>query len=122
MKVRFHVTDTDGNALETTDWAEENSRDVPVSMVTDLRTTYGPEARIVIERNAIILNPKPKTFRFDIKVRSGTVTVVDDDGTNPRDVSGLTLHSRPFQRFEQEKVLAELREKFPNATIIERES
>ena len=121
MKVRFHVTDAEGKALETTDWAEELSRDVPVNMVADLRTTYGPEARIIIERNALILNPKPKTFRFDIAVKSGTAMIVDDDGLNPRDVSGLTLHSRPFQEVEREKILAELREKFPKATITERQ-
>lgn len=121
MKVRFHVTDAEGKKLETTDWAEELTRDVPVSMVTDLRKTYGPEAQIMIERDTVVLNPKPKTFRFDIAVKSGTVMVVDEDGLNPRDVSGLTLHSRPFQEVEREKILAELREKFPKATITERE-
>lgn len=121
MRIRFHVKDAEGNALETTDWAEEHSRDVAVSMVTDLRKAHGPEAHITVERDQVILNPKPKTYRFDIAVKSGTVMVVDGDGLNPRDVSGLTLHSRPFQKFERDKILAELKEKFPKAVIIERE-
>lgn len=121
MKVRFHVTDAAGDLLETTDWAEEHSRDVAMNMVNDLRNAHGPEARIKVERNQAVLNPKPKTFRFDITVKSGTVMVVDEDGQHARDVSGLTLHSRPFQEFEREKVLAEVQEKFPKAIVIARE-
>lgn len=119
MKVRFHIH-KDG-LLETTEWAEEHTRDVAVSMVNDLRRLYGPEARISVERDRIISNPKPKMFRFDITVKSGTVMIVDGDGQSPRDVSGMTLHSRPFQEFEREKVLAEVKEKFPKAVIMERE-
>lgn len=121
MRVRFRVTGSDGILLELTDWAEEHTRDVPVNMVRDLRNLYGPEAAIEVERDRVILNPKPKMFRFDITVKSGTVMVVDEEGQSPRDVSGLTLHSRPFQGFEREKVLAEVQEKFPKAIVTERE-
>lgn len=121
MKVRFHVLNAASNVIETTEWAEEHTREIAVSMVKDLRNAHGSEARIMVERDQAVVNPKPKTFRFDITVKSGTVMVVDEEGQHPADVSGLTLHSRPFQEFEREKVLAEVKEKFPKAIIIERQ-
>lgn len=121
MKLRFHVHDANGNLITTTEWAEELTRDVAVSMVNDLRKLWGPEAVISIERDRVIVNPKPKMFRFEIKVRSGMVEVVDGEGVHVRDVSGMTLQSRPFQAGEREKVLAEMEEKFPKAVIIEHE-
>lgn len=121
MKVRFHVHDSNGQLIETTEWAEEHTRDVAVSMVSDLRKAHGPEVLISPERDRIILNPKPKMFRFDITVKSGTLMVVDGGGQHARDVSGLTLQSRAFQEVEREKVLAEVRRQFPKAIIIERE-
>lgn len=120
MKVRFHVH-KDGQLVETTDWAEEHTRDVAVSMVKDLRAAHGPEAAISVERDQAVVNPKPKTYRFEVKARTGSMLVVDEEGKHARSIGGLTLQSRPLQAGEKEQVLAELKEKFPEAVIVEHE-
>ena len=119
MMVRFAVTNAQGQQLELTDWLDEISPAVATSAVMSLRRHHGNDARIAVERQGIPEFGTPPTFRYDIFVKEGKMPVIDEDGTAIRTVLNTTLQSRPFQAAEREKVLAAIREQFPDAVLTE---
>ncbi len=118
MKFRFRLTE-DGNDFFTT-WRDEVDRLTAPAAMGSLRAEY-PNAAISIERSHVPPTPKPRLYRYDIAVRQGVITVVDDDGEQQRNVSGMTLQSGLFQIAEHERVLVELQAAFPDAQLTMRE-
>jgi hypothetical protein len=124
LKLRFKIEDA--GATQFSDWIEESVRHrqagIPTatSEMERLRTQY-PHAAISIERDYIIVPPKPKTFRYEVFVPEGRVTVADENGQYGVPLINATLQSRPFQEAEQAAVLAEVMNAFPNAQLTMRE-
>ncbi len=123
-QIRFHITQGDGD-ITTTDWEEELIRvgidQTAVMLVSRLRTQY-PEAAIAIERRGDVRIPRQeKMFRYKIFVKKG-VAQVTPNPENPMGIIELkntTLQSRSFQESEREKVLADIKERFPKAVLTE---
>jgi hypothetical protein len=119
--IRFHIAGME----QPTEWAEEVIRHgvgelTAVKIMSQLRADH-PNAAIRIERRGDVKIQKPKLFRYKIFVKSGTAQVTPNS-ENPSGVIELKnamLQSRSFQEFEREQVLAELKEKFPDATLTE---
>ena len=117
---RFHVDNQTPTA-----WEPEHVRSgtqhvhSAVARVTELRRLY-PNAAIRIEREgedrARRILP---TFRFEVYVREGEITVSDDEGKHTRKLHDATILSRPFYESEREAVLGELKAQFPDAQITE---
>lgn len=124
MKLRFKVQDTD--SVQFTDWIEESIRHrqagIPTatSEMERLREQY-PRAVISIERDYVVVPPKPKLFRYEIFVPEGLIQIIDKDGSRSVKLTNHTLQSRPFQESEQESVQAEVIGVWPNAQLTLRE-
>jgi hypothetical protein len=119
MKIRFHIRDENNELLETTEWAEELHREIAPTIVKGLRDRYGPQVFISTERDRTYVAPKPKKFRLNIVVKTGKMLVSDEEGVHTRDVSGMVLQTIPFPESERERMIAEAKEKFPDAVIQE---
>lgn len=119
--IRFHVQQ--GEETVTTEWVEEsvkhgNGPKTAVTEVEKLRQLY-PDAAISIERATVIPKSSRQMFRYDVFVRDGFQKVIDNDGERMVHIVNTTVHSRPFQEAERESVIAQLREKFPDAKLTE---
>jgi len=119
-QIRFHVV-----GVKSTEWVGESIRHgvgelTAVKIMNQLRADH-PDGAIRIERRGDVKIQKPKLFRYKIFVKSGTAQVTP----NPENPSGVIelknamLQSRSFQESERDQVLAELKEKFPDAVLTE---
>lgn len=120
--IRFHVEQS-GQESTVTEWCDEPvthgaGPQTAVVEMTKLRQLY-PDAAIRIERATIIPKTSQQMFRYDVFVRDGFQEVIDSDGRRVVHLVNTTIHSRPFQEAERESVVAELREKFPDAKLTE---
>jgi hypothetical protein len=119
---RFHIQA--GPEMVTTPWEDETVKvghgTTAGERITALRAQYGPQARISVERlgDNRVPNILPM-FRYKIYIPSGVVPVNTPEGVEFRAVKNLTLQSNPFYEPEREKVVAEIREKFPKAILTE---
>ena len=120
--IRFAITQLGAEPFFT-DWVEEPVKhgtgpQTAVVAMTELRQRY-PDAAIRIERTTVIPKPERQLFRYDVFVRDGYQAVIDKGGERAVHIVNTTVHSRPFQEPERESVVAELREKFPDAKLTE---
>lgn len=103
--IRFKVCQDDADDI-LTEWEPEHVRQglgphTAVQRMSELRVTYGPEARISIERTTVIPDGDHRQVRFKI---------VDGD---------MTWYSIPFPVAEKDERRAEIEQKFPNAVVTE---
>ena len=117
MKIRFRVVDAADNLVESTEWVEDTGHLAAVNKLNELRTIHGKDARITTERQGVPEFEKPPLFTYEIFLSKGQVLVVDETGTHARAVKDFAFHSRPFQKVEQEKVLAAITEQYPDAVF-----
>src|SRR5258705_1789272 len=121
---RIRFTIRKGSDVQITSWQDEVVRSgtvhTAVAAITKLREEHGPDAAIGIEREGDSRIPTPMPlFRYQVFVKDGMMPVTDEDGTAARKLTNATVTSRPFYEHEREKVLSEIRERFPDAQITE---
>lgn len=100
--IRFHVKTKD--ATITTEWQDEPithgaGPQTAVVAMTELRREH-PDAAISIERTTVIPKPEQNQARFKIRLPNNE-----------------TRYSKVVNESEADKLLAELREKFPKAEV-----
>lgn len=102
--IRFKIAQGDADPI-LTEWTEEPLRagvtHTAAQQMTELRKTYGSDARISIERTTVIEEPDRRQVRFKIKTQKST------------------HYSLPFPITERDQRLAEMKEKHRKATITE---
>lgn len=109
--------------MTATSWESETTQHghsaIAAIRANQLRTRY-PDAALIIERKNNDRTPNPmELYRYQIFVRQGSIQVKDDFGEHTRVVKDSTLLSRPFYEYQRETVLAEIKERFPDAILTE---
>lgn len=102
--IRFSIKQGDAEPI-LTEWENEPSRagsvHTAVARMTELRQTYGSDARISIERTTVIAESDRRQVRFKIVTKKST------------------HYSLPFPIAERDGRMAEMRDKHRKATITE---
>lgn len=102
--IRFKIMQGESEPV-LTEWENEPVRagGIPTATqrMTELRKTYGSDARISIERTTVIEEPDRRQVRFKIETKKST------------------HYSLPFPIAERDERLAEMKEKHRKATITE---
>lgn len=103
--IRFSITQGDNDPIQT-EWEDEPLRTgsvhTAVQRISELRQAYGRSAEISIERTTAIPEPDRTQVRFKIDMGDNKVG-----------------YSKPFPIAEKESRLAEMKEKYPKASITE---